>query len=365
MADVVFIVGAGASVHAGAPVMSNFIDVARDLLAGGQVNDRKKEFETAFKVISHLQRVHSKARLDHNNVEAVFAAVDLARTLGKLPGFESGEIDNARKSLVWMIVRTLEESIKIETVGGHFTGTNEYKQMARLIAELEGREPKLSCAVLTFNYDVAMDLTFCVEGLRFTYGLTPGQGGLPLLKLHGSLNWMRTRDGDRIIVPFDMQTYQKEVRLQWFGGDRKRQDVTTHVTKNCVELLKRQEIAVEDEPLLIPPTWSKGEYYRDIANVWGRAARELEEAKYIFVLGYSLPETDQFFRSLFALGTEGPTILNRIAIFDPNSGPVEQRFRAMLGQAALDRFSAHNMLFESGLVQIDNWLFQTGKRRAR
>jgi hypothetical protein len=99
--------------------------------------------------------------------------------------------------------------------------------------------------------------------------------------------------------------------------------------------------------------------------VWGRAARELEEAKYIFVLGYSLPETDQFFRSLFALGTEGPTILNRIAIFDPNSGPVEQRFRAMLGQAALDRFSAHNMLFESGLVQIDNWLFQTGKRRAR
>lgn len=82
MADVVFIVGAGCSVHAGAPIMSNFLERARDLLASKEVEDRREEFGTTFEVVSYLQRVHSKARLDHNNIESVFSAVDLVAHRG-------------------------------------------------------------------------------------------------------------------------------------------------------------------------------------------------------------------------------------------------------------------------------------------
>jgi hypothetical protein len=365
MADVVFIIGAGCSVHAGAPVMSNFLERARDLLASKEVEDRRKEFETSFEVVSYLQRVHSKARLDHNNIESVFSAVDLARTLGKLPGFQAHDIEGALKSLVWMIVRTLEQTIKFETLDGAFNGTPEYRQLARLIDELSGREPSLSTAILSFNYDIALDLSFSISGLPYTYGFASGEQGVPLLKLHGSLNWGRTRDSARSIVPYDLQHYVRNYRLQHrFPGDGNPL-VTSRITAQGMKELRKQMHDVADEPVLVPPTWSKGEYHREIATVWARAAKELAQARQIFVLGYSLPDTDQFFRLLFALGTEGTSILNRIVVFDPNPGPVESRFRDMLGQGALDRFQVYGQKFGEALQTIDDLLFATGKRRPR
>jgi hypothetical protein len=365
MADVIFIIGAGCSVHAGAPVMSNFLDRARELLAAKEVDDRREQFETAFEVVSHLQRIHSKARLDHNNIESVFSAVDLARTLRKLPGISADNIDGALKSLVWLIVRTLEQSIKFETKGGAFQGTSEYRQLALLIDELRAREPALSSAVLTFNYDIAMDLSFVVSGLPYTYGLTTGEQGVPVLKLHGSLNWGRTKNEKHAIVPYDLHHYVQNFRLQhWFRGDGNPL-VSSPITKQAMEQLRLQQHDVEDEPVLVPPTWSKGEYHREIANVWSRAARELEQARHVFVLGYSLPETDQFFRLLFGLGTEGQSVISKIALFDPNPGPVESRFRAMLGQGALDRFEIFEQTFGAGLQTIEGMLFATGKRRRK
>jgi len=45
MADTVFILGAGASFEAGAPLMSNFLDVADDLMYKGAVNRNLKSFK--------------------------------------------------------------------------------------------------------------------------------------------------------------------------------------------------------------------------------------------------------------------------------------------------------------------------------
>jgi hypothetical protein len=365
MAEVVFILGAGCSVHAGAPVMSSFLDRARELLAAKEVEDRRQQFELAFEVVSHLQRVHSKARLDHNNIESVFSAADLARTLRKLPGISPDCIDDALKALVWLIVRTLEQSIKFETKGGFFQGTSEYRRLADLLSELQAREPSLSTAVLTFNYDIAMDMSFAVNHLHFTYGLKEGEPGIPLLKLHGSLNWGRTKDDSRAIVAYDLRHYTTNFRLQhWFKGDDN-PDISSPITKQGLDQLKQQGHAVEDEPVLVPPTWSKGEYHREIGSVWRRAANELAEARYILVIGYSLPETDQFFRLLFALGTEGRAVLTKIAIFDPKPGPVEARFRDMLGHAALDRLEVFGQSFGEALSTIDVMLFASGKRRPR
>jgi len=102
--------------------MANFIERARDLLAVNRVNDRRPEFELAFETISYLQRVHSKAKLDHNNIETVFSAVDLARTLKTLPGIDVEKIEAASIALNWLIVSTLEETVQLETEGGHRTG---------------------------------------------------------------------------------------------------------------------------------------------------------------------------------------------------------------------------------------------------
>jgi hypothetical protein len=81
-----------------------------------------------------------------------------------------------------------------------------------------------------------------------------------------------------------------------------------------------------------------------IAAVWKEAANQLSDAESIFVCGYSLPETDTFFKHLFALGVVGSTLIERFWVFDPDPA-VEKRFRALLRKAADARFTMFQSRF--------------------
>lgn len=87
------------------------------------------------------------------------------------------------------------------------------------------------------------------------------------------------------------------------------------------------------EPVIVPPTWNKADSHRALESVWARAAKELAESENIFVIGYSMPETDAFFRHLYALGTVGDTTIRRFWVFNPDH-TLEERFRNLLGPGA-------------------------------
>ena len=107
------------------------------------------------------------------------------------------------------------------------------------------------------------------------------------------------------------------------------------------------------EPVLVPPTWNKTEYHRNLSDVWSRAAAELGKAENIFIIGYSLPETDTFFKYLYALGSVGANPLKRIWVFNPDStGLVQKRFHDLLGPAAAARFKYFEKTFQEALPQI-------------
>jgi len=55
MSQVVFILGAGASRHAGIPLMFDFLDQARVLAAAGLDGAYEKDFKSVFAAISRLQ----------------------------------------------------------------------------------------------------------------------------------------------------------------------------------------------------------------------------------------------------------------------------------------------------------------------
>ena len=95
---------------------------------------------------------------------------------------------------------------------------------------------------------------------------------------------------------------------------------------------------MDGSPVLVPPTWNKNEYHIGLPRVWGHAARELAEAENIFVIGYSLPESDTFFRYLFALGSASDTRLKRLWVVNPDKGGhVKGRFEAMVGRGIQSR----------------------------
>jgi hypothetical protein len=76
MSETVFIMGAGASKAAGAPLMNDFLDVADAL----RKKARDADFDLVFRGRDALQLVLPKATMDLLNLESVFAAFEMAKT---------------------------------------------------------------------------------------------------------------------------------------------------------------------------------------------------------------------------------------------------------------------------------------------
>lgn len=105
--------------------------------------------------------------------------------------------------------------------------------------------------------------------------------------------------------------------------------------------------------MIVPPSWNKADYHSALSGVWASAATHLSEAEQIFIIGYSLPETDSFFRHLYALGSVGVAPLRRIAVFNPDtSGATDNRFQALLGSGARARYEYHAISFDQAIDHI-------------
>ncbi len=357
MSNVVFVLGAGCSKQCGAPLMADFLDVASFLHSTGKVHDKAPHFEKVFKAIGALQVVHSKSQLDLNNIESVFTAFEIANTIGKLPSFLPEEIPSVIASLKEVIVTTLEQTIKFPTRESHYIDVPQpYKDFVELLHHIMSDAiPTHTISVITFNYDIVIDMALHEARLGVDYGLSSSTSSeyVPLLKLHGSLNWAsNSKDGS--IVPLTFGDYLQKYSIKF----------PMHISECRIPIgtqLKEYfsnhtDIEVEAEPVIVPPTWNKAEHHQILSQVWGRAAKELGEAEYIFIIGYSLSETDAFFRLLYALGSVGDKPLKKIEVFNPDdSEETRNRFQSLMGPGAIARFDYKQFDFSQSISKIKNY----------
>jgi hypothetical protein len=356
MSKIVFILGAGASVHAGAPLMGNFLDVASDLYWNNRTDNKKIDFERVFNVIGKLQAVHSKAQLDLNNIESIFTALELGKIIKRVPGTESSEIPNVIASLKELIVKTLETTINFPVINNNIHAPSQYQKFAKLIKFLLTEAlPKQSVSVLSFNYDICVDVALIKENLTPNYMI--GQSNIryeavDLLKLHGSLNWA-TEIETRKIVPLHLHDYFKQWSYHFIAGEKQ---IMLPIGSGLAGFFKNNgKVPVDPEPVIVPPSWNKADYHQALSDVWAKAAEHLSEAENIFIIGYSLPETDSFFRHLYALGSVGSSTLRRIIVFNPDqSGETDRRFRALLGPGSTARYEYRETTFEGAIGGIQN-----------
>jgi len=351
MSNVVFILGAGASKEAGAPLMADFLDVAWRLWKAGRVNDYAAKFEEVFRGISSLQVVHSKSQLDFDNIESVFAAFEMGKILKRLPGVKVESIDSRIESLKTLIGATIEETMMLPVGAQRPKPPVPYRTFVEMVKYLRTEAtPHRTVSIITFNYDLACDYALYHESVPIDYALEgyPGMEAVPLLKLHGSLNWVYCPKLEKV-VPWSLSSL-----LEKHHSDSLVKVNDQFYKLKTTPILSRfeyQSNSVIPEPVLVPPTWNKSEHHRNLSDVWSRAAKELSDAEDIFIIGYSLPATDSFFRYLYALGTVGETLLKRLWVFNPDNR-VEERFRTMLGSAALARFQFVHEKFAPSLGTI-------------
>lgn len=177
MSKVVFILGAGASRQCGAPLMHDFLDKASDLLLRGSVGEKCDAFKQVFKTIGDLQAVHSKSQLDLNNIESIFTVLELAKVIKKLPSNDIGDIPKIIAALKTLIVTTLEETIEFPTEGNRPDAPEPYANFADLLKYLTNEaRPQRTTSVITFNYDIAVDMGMYCKALSPDYVVEKAAG---------------------------------------------------------------------------------------------------------------------------------------------------------------------------------------------
>lgn len=138
-------------------------------------------------------------------------------------------------------------------------------------------------SVITFNYDCLMDRALRdFAGNRWkpddgSYGFEvpdgaeewmdhtrgrPVENPIKLLKMHGSQNWKRGEEDE-------------------------------------IQLLEDGDLSSNLKNVIIPPTWSKDLEEFPFGEIWKDARVEVRGARIIVVIGYSVPDTDLFSKSLF------------------------------------------------------------------
>lgn len=353
MSEVVFVLGAGASKEAGAPLMANFLDKADELRRHGKVNQFKPDFDRVFDAISALQQVQSKAELDLDNIESVFAAFEMGRLINKLPGMASDDIESLLVSIRKLIFVTLDKTVTYPVRDGRIYPNDSYNALAELLTNLNDHGRQNKCSVITFNYDLGLDYAIHFNRyLSVDYCLpeTTKPGDTPLMKLHGSSNWARCSKCGKII-PWDIHGFFQEFEFR--SLEESKSVYLDLASKLSSSNLKHCEQKVEPDPVIVPPTWNKTEYHQGLSQVWGRAALELSDAQNIFVSGYSLTESDLFFRYLFALGSVGQTRIKRFWVFDPDErNIVRPRFQRLVGPGTRARFRFEKLQFKDAIKVI-------------
>jgi len=339
----VFVFGAGASQEAGAPLMQEFMDKAEDLFLRHAVEDAQKQFELVFTAMSDFQAVHAKSYLDLDNLEVVFGAIEMGLLVKRLGKRSFGEIRRLRDAFVTVIYKTLEQSIHFSDIGGKVWPPRPYDKFAEILAKIFGERAgiPIDVAFITFNYDICLDYALGFKGIHYDYGFEPRSPHVfPLLKLHGSINWGRDSRGGLFVHP----VRPDEV---YFGD---------YLCFPCGTRIAQE---TKKPPMIVPPTWNKKDYHGQLTKVWTSAAAELAEAANIVVIGYSMPETDSFFRYLYALGSLGNTRIRNFIVINPEdemTGSVRKRFEDLIGRGIHKKFTYIPKTFSEALGDIKDLL---------
>ena len=290
----VYVFGAGASVHLGAPVTKEFLYEGFSLLRNSQYEVSKEAFRLTALLIdklygSQLEKYVKDPYSDYLrvpavNIEELLSFVDFGcrRKDEWLPFKEF------QRTLYEFIFTTLEQSTiwkRADSVQINKNDTlkhrrNCYDELIDHVISID----EINC-MISFNYDLFLDKAAVINNhdivgnyhIQFRHienfpsyedRLTQGwkEKDIHLLKLHGSLNW-------------GYCPHCKEVSLAFY------QRYKSIFKKRC------PECGCKLEPILVPPTYFK-DFPEPLANIWKVAEDYLQRADRLIIIGYSFPDID-------------------------------------------------------------------------
>jgi SIR2-like domain len=352
----VYVLGAGASYVHGAPLTDGLLPYA--FTRSPNRNDMRLSLLRDFlREVFHFtvpRNARGSAWQHVPSLVDVLSVVDVAldRKESLARGFDFERLRRVRSALEFAIFEALEDSLRWRSPG-------QRVRRSRATKELVERLSPEQAAVISFNYDVIIDIALAMRGRAFDFkradvetlsggdhrtidygvefaNVEPVAAGqrFQLLKLHGSFNWLRSRVTGNL----------------YFGGMQKAVGILfrTPAQRQAAQLsnLFRQktipgrvpEVIDDLEPVLVTPTHLKDLRNSHLARIWRRAEECLRGAERITFIGYSLPGDDLHVKYLFkrAMETRPPgTFPPTIVVVDkgnPRTSQVRANYERFFGK---------------------------------
>jgi hypothetical protein len=330
--QVTYFLGAGAT-RADYPSIPLMDELLHEILRSGSAESLLKSFLAEIfgpECLRPAAQAQERPRIDD-----VFTLID-ASLSGKAPppGGKSREVlIEARRHLIASIGRVLAKAIG-----------EDHGRVARKFAT---SLPEGNTTLISTNYDIVMDNALLERSPKnVNYGVPvreavhrrgdliagrfdeihhyrpiPGsqeiirRGGIPLLKLNGSLNWLYCPRCDELDITL----------LQGTGA-------VALLDEPKLGRCCRERCTSPYEPVLVGPSLEQRYEHRVLRDTWTRAERALLASTRLVVIGYSIPDADYLIRAMLARTFASRSHLVTVVTMPktpPDQRLLEQRFKRL------------------------------------
>jgi hypothetical protein len=296
MMSTVYVFGAGASIHAGYPLASKMGGELLEFMLNSKNDDFRVSAEQLIERFGKTPNIEDLI----SNIETKINALNAHKTDDELVSrvILSSGLSN--------ILRALREWFRVL----HARPADRY-------AEFSDRIVKAGDTVITFNYDDSLDRELrragkwdLTTGYGFPFGRTQTPSAVPLLKLHGSINWIASLGGGITHGAFVVS-----LAAGFMGG------------RPVIHTVDAEYLGYEDfsghtypgggtDLTMILPGRNK-QFYFDTSlgveykkfwdDLWCQGADALEHADKVVICGYSMPKADGRARDLLFKHTNTET----------------------------------------------------------
>lgn len=365
MTHMTFILGAGASAEGGCPVMSNFLSKTSRLVETGRLQLLQQDHDCLNKVRRELFNNQIKVKFDSSHMENLFSAIDMGLTLGRLGSLSTDEIKAARESFIRLTAATLEttqnfifhaRSFSNNRQHAHLYGPAGYQDLAGFCRAFLKENTGNTVDIITFNYDTGVEATLLLSDIDFSVSGTPGYDNdcqIRLHKLHGSILWSRS-DNDAGFVDL-LEEYKEYLQMVSDAPDTHFPSVKCEDNQNVKFDFVTRKLKEDPNfsPFIVPPTDDKANQRNAVTEVWACASDAISRADVLSIVGYSLPQTDVFFKCFWAISASRDHELRRIYLVDKsNNNSIKQRYEEIIGEPIRNRIAFTNTGFAAGVKTI-------------
>lgn len=269
-----------------------------------------------------------------NRAEAEGAFRALLRILHRQIIRTTNSLDPKSKSRLYrIIVRLLEAGVPPDEIV--IITYNYDLQAEKVLRALSAtsRWQRLPSPIWSFPncYKLASPVVSNAPSNQPRFERTSDEGGISLLKLHGSLNWF-SKHISRAPSASTLLNPTRELRIT------PRSELQPEMTFRAArqERRRRSPRRMYTFPIIVPPVVNKAAIlHADLRGVWDTAQEALETAREIVVFGYSCPLTDSETANMISRSCRRNADIQDFHVVNPDPGV----FSRYVGLTSLDRLS--------------------------